>query len=149
MDIQEIDPQIRSVLLIALAECIISRPDEQVTFIANYIEKHSVWDLPYEPCLNYAHESSEKCNRETLEDLCLALEGPCECMPEYIRVIFNAIQMLAPVSISTNSSRNEDGGVFYRIRSGNSQFDLRICDPNVPEEIHQMIKLIVHNLNSL
>lgn len=148
MDIEDIDPQIRFVLLTAIAECITARPVNQVSFISKVIEKYSGLVPPVEPCRDYFHESERKCSRGFLEDLCEALETSSESVSDYIQVVVGAIQSIAPVSIGSHSP-NKDDGILYKVRSGDSHLNLRVCDKNTPAEVLNLVQLIVHNINAL
>jgi len=146
MGTKPIDLNIHRALVQAVAECIILKAPDQIPFIADFLEKLNSASPPFEQ-QKQIHEDCTNISIEPLVDLCDALEATSSSRNSYIDRIMTVLGRFVPASRSMDTS--DPNIVHYKVRSGSSESDIPVNVSETPEEVTNLVRIIVSHLNHL
>lgn len=146
MGTKPVDLNIHRALVQAVAECIIMKAPDQILFIADFLEKLNSASPAFEQ-QRQIHEDCTNFSTDPLMDLCDALEAAHSSRESYIHRIMTVLGNFVLASRSMDTSHPNI--VHYKVRSGSSELDLPVNLSETPEEVTNLVQIIVSHLNHL
>ena len=144
MDPKPIDTAIRTALVQAISECLISEAHPQVAFIADYLDKlRSEW-MPRDQEL-LVHEERHNWTPPSLEYLCKTLEAQHMTRDLYIKnCLLSLSRFQPPLSYISNPDI-----VYCKIVYGSSQIEVPVDPSRVPDTVLNLFRTVTRHLNHL